>query len=180
MTRRIRVVLSIAVIAALIGFAPLFTLQSKAAIIKLKVRGGPLGFILEQQPKLAPIDITGIDRESSGTLGLIDARDARGTGAGWSLVVQATDLVARDDSSHTIPAAGLYVSQTAPVVTIAGNAAPKSFSGVLSTPLELLRAGANTGMGHFRIEPPIALAVPADVFAGTYDSTLTLTLISGP
>lgn len=180
MVRRFRAILTITVITVLIGSQALFASSSLAARVTLTVRGGPLGFAFEKQPQLAPIDMTGLDQESSGTLGLIDLRDARGTGAGWQLTAQASDFVSRDDSNHTIPTTGFNISAAAPVTTIAGNAAPQSFIGGLSLPLKLLEAEANTGMGHFQIEPPVTLNVPADVFAGTYDSTLTLTIISGP
>jgi hypothetical protein len=111
---------------------------------------------------------------------LIAIRDARGTGAGWHLIAQATDFISREDAGHVIDATGYYVDASEPATTIAGNVAPLAFSGPLAVPLKILSAPADSGMGHFQIEPPVTLDIPADVFAGTYDSTLTLTILSGP
>jgi hypothetical protein len=164
-----------ALIAGLLGPA---AAGASAARITVEVRGGPLAYSLPRPPRLEPVTLTGLDQRSEGTLGLVDIRDARGTGGGWSLIVQAGDFAARDDENRVIDAAGLRV-KAAPVTTVAGNAAPVGFGGTLDQPLKILEARPDTGMGRFQTEPSIALQVPADVLAGAYDATLTLTLISG-
>lgn len=175
MNRRMQLLLTIAIFTAL---GLMFVPQAHAARVELKVLGGPLGFSLNQQPQLAQVYVTGQDQETSGTLGLVDLREARGTGAGWRLMAQATDFIDLDQPTHIISAAGFNVSAP-PVTTVAGNTAPQSFGGALDAPLELLKASEHTGMGRYQVEPPVKLTIPADVFAGTYESILTLTLLSG-
>lgn len=179
MTRTTRVLLTIAVITALTGLALGPTQQTRAGQIKLKIHGGGLGFTFVNQPQLAPVDATGLDQETTGTLGLIDIRDARGTGAGWRLFAQATDFTRRGQEDYTIPVTGFTVNAAPAVLTVAGNTAPEGFAGPLSEPLKLAEAPVNGGMGRYQIEPAVTLNIPADVYAGVYDSTLTVTLVSG-
>ena len=175
-----RAVFTVTMITALaLGLAaPITTVQ--AARVTVRINGGPLGLGLSGPAELAEVDVTGADQRTGGTLGLIDIRDARGTGAGWNLVAEATDFINRENDSYLIDGAGFYAGAPAPVTTVAGGAAPLSFSGSLGSPVKLLSAAAGGGMGHYQTQPPVTLDIPADVFAGTYDSTLTLTLSSGP
>lgn len=180
MQRKLPAAFTMMMIAALaIGLiAPIAA--ARAARVTVGIRGGPLGLSISGPTALPGVDITGVDQQTGGTLGVIDIRDARGTGAGWHVIAQATDFISRENAGHTIGAAGLYLGGPAPVTTIAGNVRPLAFTGSLGAPLKLLSAAPHNGMGHFQAEPPVTLDIPADVFAGTYDSTLTLTMSSGP
>ena len=153
--------------------------NSHAARITLSIQGGPLGFS-SSSSTLSPVEIMGFDQITTGKLGLFNIKDARGTGAGWQMTAQATDFVSRTNPDHIITAAGLTISAPPSVITVAGNSPPQSSSGPLDTPLKFLSSPVNGGMGHYRTEPKISLDVPADTFSGTYDATLTTTLISGP
>jgi hypothetical protein len=48
------------------------------------------------------------------------------------------------------------------------------------TAVKLFNAAANTGMGSFTVTPTVQVAIPANTFAGTYTSTVTVALVSGP
>ena len=45
---------------------------------------------------------------------------------------------------------------------------------------KVYNAAANTGMGNFTVTPTVSVSVPANAFAGSYSSTLTIALVSGP
>jgi hypothetical protein len=45
---------------------------------------------------------------------------------------------------------------------------------------KLFNAAAASGIGNQTVTPTFKLAVPANTYAGTYTSTWTLTLASGP
>ena len=94
--------------------------NSYAARIILAIHGGPLGFS-SNSPSLSQVEITGLDQVATGRLGLFDIKDARGTGAGWQMTARATDFVSRTNPGHIITAAGLTISETPSVVTVAGN-----------------------------------------------------------
>ena len=48
------------------------------------------------------------------------------------------------------------------------------------TAVKLFNAAANTGMGSFNLTPTIQVAIPANTYAGTYQSTVTVAIVSGP
>ena len=39
---------------------------------------------------------------------------------------------------------------------------------------------ANNGMGRFTVTPTVGVTIPQNAFAGTYTSTVTLSIVSGP
>jgi hypothetical protein len=41
-------------------------------------------------------------------------------------------------------------------------------------------AAANTGMGSFSITPIITVSIPANTFTGSYTSTVSVAVVSGP
>jgi hypothetical protein len=41
-------------------------------------------------------------------------------------------------------------------------------------------AAAETGMGKFTVTPTVGVSLPANTYAGTYTSTVTLASVSGP
>lgn len=46
--------------------------------------------------------------------------------------------------------------------------------------VKFFNAAANTGMGRFTLTPTVGVFVPQSSFAGTYTSTLTIAIVSGP
>ena len=48
------------------------------------------------------------------------------------------------------------------------------------TATKLYNAPAGTGMGDQTVTPTWTLTIPANAYAGTYTSTWTLSLVSGP
>ena len=61
---------------------------------------------------------------------------------------------------------------TYPVSVPAGSGPP--------TAVKLFDAAANTGMGKFTITPTVGVFVPQNSYAGTYTSTVTLAIVTGP
>jgi hypothetical protein len=53
-------------------------------------------------------------------------------------------------------------------------------NGTAPTATKLFNAASTTGVGNQTILPTFTVAIPAATFAGTYSSTWTLTLASGP
>jgi hypothetical protein len=46
--------------------------------------------------------------------------------------------------------------------------------------VKFVNAASATGAGHFTVTPTITVSVPQNSFAGTYTSTLTIAIVSGP
>jgi hypothetical protein len=54
------------------------------------------------------------------------------------------------------------------------------YSAVAPTATTLYNASAGTGVDSLAVTPTMNLSVPANAYAGTYTSTITMTLSSGP
>jgi hypothetical protein len=116
-------------------------------------------------------------------------QDTRGTGAGWNATITSTQFttgggtpstLATNASSLTgvtsICASGTCTNPTNAVTyPIAVPAAP-----VAPAAVKFFNAAANTGMGKFTNTPTIGVFVPQSSVAGTYTSTLTISIVSGP
>ena len=152
-----------------------------ADTVTVVVTGGTLSMTAGGNQTLTSVTLDGTDKTTTGSLGTLDVKDARGSGAGWNVVVASTDFAKGGDPSKTIAAAGFNVPAVPAVTTVAGNGAPTSFSGALNgAGLKLLSAALDSGMGEYQTTPNLQLAVPAQTYAGTYTATVTETVTSGP
>ena len=134
------------------------------------------------------LTLNGVDQTPTYTLPA-QATDPRGTGAGWNLTVTSTQF--NDGSGHTFPT-------TASSITAASNACSAGSTCTTATnsvsyasltlpagptapaAVKYFNATANTGMGKMDVSATVSVAVPANVFAGTYSSTVTVSIVSGP
>jgi hypothetical protein len=116
-------------------------------------------------------------------------QDTRGTGAGWNTTITSTQFTTGGATPSTLATnastltgvsstctSGTCTNPTNaisyPVAVPAGATAP--------TAVKFFNAAANTGMGKFTNTPTIGVFVPQSSFAGTYTSTLTISIVSGP
>lgn len=114
------------------------------------------------------------------------ADDETGSGSGWQIDGTSTTL---NSGTHTLPSTATNVtgasvtagtnncslptnSVTYPVTLPAGTTPP--------TAVKLFDASALTGEGPANATLDLSLSVPASSFTGTYSSTWTLTIASGP
>ena len=129
--------------------------------------------------------------------------DATGTGAGWHVTMSATTFT---NSSHTLSDTGT-LSTNGSVSSISGTSAPTATCSATCTlptdtttypvaittaassptPATIYDTSAATGLGQIVIGGSTAanpvgwwLQIPASVYSGTYTSTVTLEVISGP
>lgn len=139
--------------------------------------------VTAQDVAFSVAQLTGSTTTVDGTTTDWVADDTTGLGDGWHLTVTATDFV---NGSHTIPKEGFAMRLLdADISVISGNAKPTAvaafanFTGI-GTTRTFAAAGANDGMGSYSLLPTFQLSVPAQSYAGTYLSTVTVTIIAGP
>jgi hypothetical protein len=119
----------------------------------------------------------------------LTSTDTRGTGAGWNETITSTQFTTGGGTPNTLATnassltgvTSVCVSGTCtnptnaityPVAVPAAATAP--------TAVKFFNAAANTGMGKFTTTPTIGVFVPQSSFAGTYTSTLTIAIVTGP
>jgi hypothetical protein len=119
----------------------------------------------------------------------LTATDTTGTGAGWNLTISSTQFTTGGGTPHTLAANASAITGvtsvcatgtctnptnavTYPVVVPAAATPP--------TAVKFVNAAASTGMGAFTVTPTVGVFVPSTTFAGSYSSTLTVSIVSGP
>jgi len=117
----------------------------------------------------------------------IDVNDPTGTGNGWNLTITSTRFATAggkflSNSASQVTGVGAVCAQgtctdptnsiSYPLTVPAGASAP--------APVKLFNAAADTGMGEFTVTPTVGVSIPANTYAGTYTSTLTLAAVSAP
>ena len=136
------------------------------------------------------LTLNGVDQTATYTLpvAVVDAR-GRTTSGGWNLTVTSTQF--KDASSHTFPAnastitgvtptCGLNSTCTLPTNSVANTNLALPAGAIAPTAVKYVNAANQTGMGTVNLDATVAVVVPANVFAGTYSSIVTVAVVSGP
>ena len=111
--------------------------------------------------------------------GIMTADDTNLTGQtlGTTIVLETIDISVADQQF------GITLAD-ADITIIAGNTKPTSsvttLTDIADATLTYISAATDTGMGSYAIDPNFDLEVRAEVYAGTYVATVTLTNVSGP
>lgn len=132
------------------------------------------------------VTLNGSDQTRTYAPGLT-VTDTTPQSAGWNLTITSTQYTATGGktlatTASTITAttfscvSGCTANPTSsvayPVAVPAGAGPPAA--------VKFYNAAANTGRGTFTITPTVTVAVPANTLTGSYTSTVTTALISGP
>jgi hypothetical protein len=119
---------------------------------------------------------------TTGTLPNITVSDGRvNTRQGWTLTATVNDFVNAADSSNTIPKANL--GMTPAIVTGSTTAAgvtagPAATAGSATYGRTFAEAAPGSAVGDTVLNGTLTFVAPQEKAAGTYTSTLTLTLVS--
>jgi WxL domain surface cell wall-binding len=138
------------------------------------------------------ITLNGIDQTVGYTLP-VSVVDARGNGGGWNLTVTSTTF---DDgtglgSGHTFPATASTITGvatscgsgstcTTPSNNVSNSSLTIPAGSTAPAAVKYYNAGASSGMGTVNADATVAVTIPANVFAGTYTSTVTVAIAAGP
>ncbi len=150
------------------------------------IAAGTLSFAVTPAPiSFSTITLNGLDQTSTGTETL-DIGDNTGSGSGWNVTLSntsftsGTHVLTNTDFTAALPGSPVCdVGSSCTAATWTGNVAyPYTLPGTAAT--KLLSAASGTGMGNQTASISWTAAVPADAFTGTYTSTWTVTLVSGP
>lgn len=173
------VVLAASALLALTSVMPVMAQEVTTGTVE--ITGGNLS-IVPQAITFEGVTLSGAAQSGiAGSTTAWTVTDPTGTGAGWTVTIQAGDFEKTTDPTKTIPASGFKASLS-DIDTIAGNAPPTSSLAGASLDQEqvLVSAAAGEGMGTYKVTPTFTLDVPVDTYAGTYEATVTLTISAGP
>ena len=148
------------------------------------ITGGTLAVSTPTIANFTGVTLDGTAHTTTATFGNFTVYDSRGTGVGWNVTVQATQMTA---TGHTL--AMDSISMPAPTVAkidTTSGATPSITTGPYTidhaSAVKIASAAADgTGMGSYTFTPsPITLSIPASAYAGTYPSTITVSVVTGP
>ena len=152
---------------------------------------GSLGLVsAPSNPAFPSTALTGLNQSITATQ-TIDVGDATGSGVGWNLTATSTTFTA---GANTLPTSSVTIASApasptcdsnatcSPATAAAGVTYPYSLPAGTTAPTatKMYSAAAGTGLGDQTLSPTWPLAVPAKALAGSYTSTWTLSLVSGP
>jgi hypothetical protein len=107
--------------------------------------------------------------------------DARGTGAGWNVTISATNF--SDGAGHSLAPGTVTAAAQACHAASTCTAATNSITYPLTiggTAAKAFNAAVATGLGKVDVTPTVSVSIPGTTFAGTYTSTVTLAVATGP
>jgi hypothetical protein len=120
----------------------------------------------------------------------LTADDSSGTNAGWNVQVIASNFVYSGAYGGTnIPNTNFALTSAAAPIKLQGQGVSTSNGpmvpsasplGTLNVARKVVQADVNHGKGEYSQALGVSLLVPADSVAGTYTSTLTVTITAGP
>jgi len=182
-TRRIGLVAGLVAVAALTveGF------PASATTGTATISAGSLAFVSAPPNVSFSATLNGLDQTITQTEAL-DVSDATGSGAGWNITATSTTFTVGaktlSTSATTLTAAPAVACDTGSTCSLANNGIGYPYTlpagTTAPTATKMFNAAASSGMGNQTVTPSWKLSIPASTLAGTYTSTWTISLVSGP
>ena len=115
----------------------------------------------------------------------IQVTDATGSGNGWNLTISGTPL-SDGVNGHPTLSQAVFVPGIVAVCAPGSTCTPPAsiitapFAQIGNTSNKFYSVAPNSGMGAINVLANVVVFAPGNAFAGTYTSTLTLAVVSGP
>lgn len=183
---------TIAAVASSALFAGVASPAFAADDANVTVTGGSLSITNPLAGDFAGVTLDGTAKTTTATFAGFSATDARGTGAGWNVTVQATQFKEYAAGAYVVAGKTLALnSLSLAAPTVAANATTSTAPSITAGPynvdaasaVKIASAAADTGMGKYdftQAATPLTLSVPASAFAKTYRSDVTVSVVTGP
>lgn len=177
--------LVVGVAVLLVGTQP-----ATASPTSVTVSAGTLHVTSPAMNDFAVVLLSGTAQATAAPLEPFSVTDARGSGGGWTLTLQATPFREWDGTAYVpdgkaLPLGSLSLGGLSVTADGTDSDAPNVIAGpyVLDgQAVTVASASVGTGMGAFVFTPTGALrvTVPANAYARSYRSELSLSVTSGP
>ena len=176
--------LAISTIAATALLAAAFAPSAFAADdTSVTVTGGSLSITNPAAGVFDGVTITGVAQTTDATLEAFSVSDLRGSGAGWHVMAQASQFTA--PGPLTLAVGSLSMPLPTVLSPDTTSADPTFTAGspyiIDNGAVQIASAALNAGMGEYDFTPgDFTLSLPADVRAGVYTSTVTISVVTAP
>jgi len=148
-----------------------------------QVIAGTLSETADASATATAVTLNGTDQTTSYSFN-INVIDARGTGAGWNVTMQTSQFQNAGNTHQLSTTASTLNTVAATCVASttcsASGGSAQTPGSDLSTTAKIWSAASNEGMGSWTVKPTVNVAVPANTYADTYTSNVTVDLIAGP
>jgi len=147
--------------------------------------GGSLGLTVPSSATFGTVTLNGTDQNLTSSLAVIPD-DERGSGVGWNITATSTTFTS---AGHTLPTTATTITGASTSAATGMCASPTNSIGypitlpaatVAPTAVKAFNAAATTGTGAVNVTLNLKLTAPANAFVGTYTSTWTISIVSGP
>lgn len=146
------------------------------------VTGGSLSITNPLAANFESRVVTGVAQTTPAALDAFSVSDLRGSGAGWNVTAQASPFTGV--TLKTLAAGSLTMSQPTVASPDTESADPSIVVGpytIDGAAVKISSAALNAGMGTYNFSTTtMTLALPADVYADVYASTVTISVVSAP
>ena len=185
MLKKMNKIAALTMLLSVVGTGTAFAAEPTAGIT-----GGDLSIQDFASANFTAVTLDGTTQTTTSAVTDMTLIDATGTGAGWDVNLQATTLTnalaANGTDLKTLPEGSLALGAVSIVATEGSSAAVDitNVSGTIDslTGITILNADINEGMGTYTVSigDMTLTLLPKDAKAGTYTSTITMTLTQGP
>jgi hypothetical protein len=173
-----------------LALAGLAATSARAVGITGTVTGGAALSLSSPTSPSFGLTLNGTDQSPTYTLP-VTAVDPRGTGTGWNLTITSTQFKDASAPTHTFPTTASTITSvtngcttgstcTAATNSISYAAFTVPAAAVAPAPVKFFNSAATTGLGSMDVNASLKVFVPANTYAGTYTSTVTVSIVSGP
>lgn len=182
----------LAIMAGVLLIAGMMASTASASMdpTNITINGGTLNISAMTVGDFAPVTLTGSVTNVTAGMTPFTLTDARGLGAGWNITVQATQFReylagAYVGSGKTLATSSLSMPQPTVAANGTSSAVPTITSGPYTidsgSAVKIASAAADAGMGAYNFSPEdLTLSIPANAYATTYRSEVTVSAVSGP
>jgi hypothetical protein len=127
------------------------------------------------------LGLNGTDRTTTFTFRIATGNPSPYDNGGFHVTISAPDL--SDGASHTLPLGPIESVAVSCAAQCAGtpvNSVGYPLAIPTGAPATFFNAAAGTGLGYYYLTPTVDVSVPANTHAGTYSTTITTAIVSGP
>lgn len=151
------------------------------------ITGGSLSLTTTATPTFSAT-LDGTDKTPTYTLPMT-VEDSTGAGAGWNTTITSTLFTTGGATPRTL---STTASSMTGVTSVCAEGTCTDPTNAITYPLtvpaaatppaavKFFNAAEETGLGKFTVTPTVGVSIPANTYAGTYTSTVTLASVSGP